>query len=225
MKRVEATRLSVLGRRRAGCAAHELRTTLTAKTAQLDEVSKVKKSLLFLHVQELKNIARRLLLSDKGIKTELIERVVHFIETGERLAPKKFPLLSCARRGQIYELALQEPMLKGAYKNDLKTRLFFKKHIGSHFHFTAFGIDWLNEQWMNGSPPTYQEFAAMWELEYARRKEVPAVPKAEWAYINFVQGFVKLNPHARREDILIAWERERAWHKELVYKTIESLLV
>ena len=61
-------------------------------------------------------------------------------------------------------------MLKGGYKNDLKTRIFFKSIIGDYFHFTAFGIDWLKEQWMKGEPPTYKKFADMWTKEYAYRE-------------------------------------------------------
>lgn len=109
-------------------------------------------------------------------------------------------------------------MIKGAYKNDLKTRLFFKVLIGEYFHFTSFGIDWLNELWMEGRPPTYQEFSSMWKLEYQRRKENPVDPKAEWAYINYVQSFIKQFPDATQKDINHAWENERERHKTRVTK-------
>ncbi len=49
---------------------------------------------------------------------------------------------------------------------------------------SAFGIDWLNERWMDGNTPTYQEFADMWEAGYRRRKERGEKPKEEWAYIS-----------------------------------------
>ncbi len=63
-------------------------------------------------------------------------------------------------------------ILKGSYKNDLKTRLFFKNIVGDHFHFTAFGIDWINEKWMEGNPPTYRDYATMWQSEVDRRKNM-----------------------------------------------------
>lgn len=62
--------------------------------------------------------------------------------------------------------------------------MFLKKLIGDYFHFTAFGVDWVDERWMDGNPPTYQEFVDMWRAEYKRRQETPANPKEEWAYIN-----------------------------------------
>ncbi len=179
-------------------------------------------SLLFLHVEELREIARRLSLADKGNKIALIMRIVHFLKTGQKLAIPKFPEKSCAKRG-VYPLNEDALMLKGAYKNDLKTRLFFKQMIGDHFHFTAFGIDWLNERWMEGNPPTYREFAKMWQEEFEKRQKTPAAPKEEWAYINFVQKFLLTSPAASRESIQHAWELERERHKTIVYNDIKKL--
>ena len=105
----------------------------------------LKESLHFLHMEELRNLSNELSLSNKGKKLELIIRIVHFLQTGEKLSSLKFPSISCAKDKNVL-LLLTSLMLKGAYKNDLKTRLFFKSIIGEYFHFTAFGIDWLNER-------------------------------------------------------------------------------
>ncbi len=185
------------------------------------QVGDLKKSLVFLYVDELKSIAIDYSLADKGTKMALIERILHFLQTGERLTVPKFPKESCAKRGLYYPLAEDTVMLKDAYKNDLKTRLFFKQLIGSHFHFTAFGIDWLNERWMEGDPPTYREFAQMWQREYQRRKETPTAPKEEWAYINFVQKLLLDSPAASRESMNSAWECERQKHKMNIHALLQ----
>jgi len=183
------------------------------------EIDSLRSSLLFLHVEELRDLSARLALNDKGNKKAMILRICHFLLTGEKLVTPKFPRESCAKRGQEYPLEPHELMLKGAYKNDLKNRLFFKRLVGSHFHFTAFGIDWLNDRWMKGNPPTYLEFANMWEQEYQRRKKTPAAPKEEWAYINFVKKF----PKSDKEAIHSAWSAEREKHKASVYQVINKL--
>jgi hypothetical protein len=103
-----------------------------------------------LHVSELKSYCEKFGLSTKGKKSALISRIVHFIKTGERTEIPGYPAVSCARRHKSHELEPDAVMLKGAYKNDLKTLIFFKKLIGEHFHFTAFGIGWLEERWMQG---------------------------------------------------------------------------
>ena len=112
----------------------------------------LKTSLNFLYVNELKELCIKLSLSKKGKKLELISRIILFIKTGDKQSIPDLPEISCAKKGQAYELSKNSLMLKNAYKNDLKTRIFFKKLIGDYFHFTAFGIDWLNERWMHGSP-------------------------------------------------------------------------
>jgi hypothetical protein len=184
----------------------------------------LKKSLLYLHVRELKNIALQLSLVDNGNKMAIIMRILHFLETGQKLTLPKFPEKSCAKRHSSYSIGENELMLKGSYRNDLKTRLFFKQLIGSHFHFTALGIDWLNERWMEGNPPTYHEFAMMWQKEYQKHKYLPTAPKEEWAYINFMQKYLLGSPNATKELINNAWESERQKHKAHVFDILHSLL-
>lgn len=187
------------------------------------DIVEFKRSLNFLHMEELQDICSRFLLSSKGKKIELIARIIHYIKTGEKLTTHKFPKASYAKSGQNNTLSKNSLMLKGAYKNDLKTRLFFKQLIGEHFHFTAFGIDWLNERWLNGNPPTYQEFADMWVKEKRRRETQVPSPKEEWAYINFIQDYFSQLPDARSADMKAAWAIERQKRKEYVSSVLISL--
>jgi hypothetical protein len=156
------------------------------------DFAQLEKSLNYLHVAELKDYCNHFNLSIRGKKNALILRIIHFLKTGEKIDVPKYSTVSCAKVRQIIELKPSALMLKGSYKNDLKTRLFFRRLIGDYFHFTAFGIDWLEELWMQGKPPTYQEFADMWKQEYAFRKKNGSTPKAEWAYINLVKRYCKL---------------------------------
>lgn len=188
------------------------------------DILEFKKSLNFLHMEELRGICSRLSLSHKGKKIELITRLLHYIQTGEKLTTLKFPKASYAKLGQSKILSKDSLMLKGAYKNDLRTRIFFKKLIGEHFHFTAFGIDWLNARWSDGNPPTYQEFANMWVKEKCRRGiEVPS-PKEEWAYISFIQDYFNQSPAASHEDMKAAWASERQKRKEYVSNALKNLM-
>lgn len=62
----------------------------------------------------------------------------------------------------------------------------------------------------------------MWQKEYAFRKEHGSTPKDEWAYINFVQRYLKANPDAKQKDILKHWGLERQQQKALIMLTIED---
>ena len=87
-----------------------------------------------------------------------------------------------------------------------------------------YGLDWLHERWMEGNPPTYQEFATMWQTEHVRRKQHPGAPKEEWAYINFVQNLKQTRPSASREAVLIAWDQERARQKQRAAELLKIAL-
>lgn len=173
---------------------------------------------------ELKDICLKLNISDKGKKGPIIARILYFVEIGKVIMEPKIPEISKAKRGHVYPLSPDGLILKGAYKNDLKTREFFKKLVGRHFHFTAFGIDWVNDRWLEGKPPTYQEFAAMWQTEYEKDKQAKRPPKEEWAYINFTQRFIVSHPDAPRAEIMGAWEMERQRQKEMVNKILQEII-
>lgn len=84
-----------------------------------------------------------------------------------------------------------------------------KSLVGNHFHFTAFGQDWIKERWLARKPPTYRQFADFWQKEYKARQKKPAAPKKEWAYINFTRALIQKNPNATRKEISAGWKKER----------------
>ena len=186
----------------------------------------LKEALYYLHISELNDWCEKLSLSAKGKKVELVFRIVNYIKTGKKSVVPRYPEISCTKKGKTEQrLSPNRLMLKGAYKNDLKTRIFFKDLIGIHFHFTAFGIDWLEHRWMAALPPTYQEFATMWQSEYVARQKIPAMPKTEWAYITFVQKYLQQNSSATRDDILENWHTKRHQYKNYVdqFLALESI--
>lgn len=180
------------------------------------QISKLKQSLTFLHVDELRDLCNKMYLPSLGKKLNLINRILHFSSTGNIINEPQIPSISLAPKHALIQLKKDSLILKGHYKNDLKTRLFFKSIIGEHFHFTAFGIDWINQRWLDSNPPTYEEFAKMWQLEYQRRKQFGSTPKEEWAYINFNQQIIKKHPLISRIEMNNMWEIERQRHKKLV---------
>ena len=181
-----------------------------------EHLSQLQESLNFLRVGELRDVCKILKIPSKGKKPFMISCILTFLETGEVLSEPNIPLVSIAPKGQKISLSIDSLILKGDYKNDLKTRRFFKSIIGEHFHFTAFAIDWINERWIEGKPPTYREYAQMWVEETARRKEYGSKPKEEWAYINHVQKLKIVNPSISRDEIIDEWNITRRKNKRIV---------
>lgn len=173
------------------------------------ELAEVEVYLYYFHVNELKEVCEQFKLPSSGKKKDLILRLLSYLKSGKKQELIGFPDSSRAEKGGKYPLQPKTKIVIGAYKNDLDTRMFFKKLIGDHFHFTAFGIDWINERWKKGDPPTYQEFALFWEKEYESRKIQKVKPKKEWAYLNFVQQCLKEHPEFSKAQVIKAWKFER----------------
>lgn len=190
-----------------------------------DEQKTLYDALHYMKMNELKDACILLNLPPKGKKTELMHRIITFIKDGIVTSNSEIPLSSRSKNYPPQKLMPASYMLYGSYKNDAASRDFFKKLIGSHFHFTAFGIDWLNDRWQSGLPPTYQEFADYWQKEMGRRKMHKVAPKDEWAFINFVQRMKKEEPFALQDDIMHAWKETQKQQSELAIALIKKALL
>lgn len=188
------------------------------------ELKELNDSLHFLKMAELRRLCLKLKLPKNGKKASIIHRIVTFIKTGDVLHEAPIPDKSRAQKGGKYPLAPDTLILFGNYKNDLKTRIFIKSLVGSHFHFTAFGVDWIHDCWMKGKPPTYKQFADFWEKETKRRLESPVDPKQEWAYLSFIQRYLKDFPNASRQKIYLEWEKERRLQVKKVTEILKEKL-
>ena len=186
-----------------------------------DDIDQLKVSVLFLKVGELREYLIKLGIPKEGKKIFLIEKLIHFLETGRIKKESPIPNKSRSKRGEEYILHPKTLILKGAYKNDAVTRDFFKSLIGEHFHFTARGIDWINEKWLSGAPPTYQQYADMWQKAYENRGSAGPSPKEEWALINFSLKFIDEHPEASRVVIMDAWKKERGRNCRIIAEILK----
>lgn len=188
----------------------------------IEEQSILQAALHYMKMAELRKASQTIGLYNKEKKAHLINLILTYIKSGKIITIPKIPAQSRAKSQAIQPLATSSLMLYGGYKNDRKTRDFFKKLIGPHFHFTAYGIDWLNERWLQGKPPTYQEFAVFWVKESAQRKKEKSKPKDEWMFIRFMQKMEKIEPDASKKDIFHAWKQLQAQKKDKGFQLLEK---
>ena len=113
------------------------------KKISSSEQKQLSLSLNFLLMSELKQICKKLKLPTTGKKGEIVLRILTFVKDGKVITSTKLPEASIAKKGTKYVLSERSKILKGAYINNDETRIFMKKLVGSHFHFTAFGQQWL----------------------------------------------------------------------------------
>ncbi len=181
----------------------------------------LKESLYFLKMPQLKKACDLFSLPSNGKKIDLITRILSFVQHGKIVESPSIPEESRARNYPVQPISRSSLMLYGSYKNDAESRAFFKKIIGPHFHFTAFGVDWLNDRWLKGQPPTYQEFADYWVQETVRRKKTPAEPKAEWRYINFLQQMQREEPSLSKPELMKEWKKLQAENVRTAFEILK----
>jgi DNA-binding NtrC family response regulator len=187
-----------------------------------NDLNNLEDALYYLSVKELKNLCTQYNISYTGQKGHIIKCVLDIVLKGKQSPTKIMPDISKAKKNVDYPLKPNTLTLFGNYKNDLKTRLFMKSLVGEHFHFTAFGQDWMKALWYAGKPPTYQQFADYWQKEYEQRKQKAAQPKREWAYINFVQRYIKEKPDAKRLQITKAWKSEQLRQTQIAQQLLKK---
>ncbi|MFA6502144.1 MAG: hypothetical protein WCT85_05080 [Parachlamydiales bacterium] len=107
------------------------------------DLEKIHSALYFLHIEELKNICEEFNLDLKGNKVAFINRIFIFLKEGKKIKSIEIPPASKAAKNQEYPFSADTLILHGNYKNDYATRDFLKSLIGNHFHYTAYGIDWI----------------------------------------------------------------------------------
>jgi hypothetical protein len=174
-----------------------------------------------MNMTELKDECRSLGIRPTGRKGEIINGILGFVRGRKKPVANSIPHNCQAQAQGVYPLKKQTLILCGSYKNNDATRDFLKSVVGPHFHFTAFGQDWIRRQWAKGKPPTYAEFARAWQQEHLRRRsgEV-ARPKKEWAYLNFVQRFGRENPAIDRNQLASEWKKQRAAQAALAHRIL-----
>jgi hypothetical protein len=174
-----------------------------------------------MNMKELKSECRSLGIRPIGRKGDIINGILGLVRGTKKPIANSIPHKCQARPASVYPLKKQTLILCGSYKNNDATRAFLRSLIGPHFHFTAFGQDWIRHRWAKGKPPTYAEFARVWQQEYLRRRSCKiARPKKEWAYLNFVQRFGKKNPVIDRNELASDWREQRAAQAALAQRIL-----
>jgi hypothetical protein len=174
-----------------------------------------------MNMKELKDECRSLGIRPTGRKGDIINGILGFVRGTKKPTANSIPHNCQARPERGYPLKKQTLILCGSYKNNDATRDFLKILIGPHFHFTAFGQDWIRSRWAKGKPPTYAQFARAWQQEHLRRRSCKiARPKKEWAYLNFAQRFGKNNPAVDRSELASEWKKQRAAQAALAQRIL-----
>lgn len=166
---------------------------------------------------ELVEICRKMGLSTKGDKFELMDRIINKIR-GKREIKRE--ILVPSRRPN--KISLKTKLSEGV-KYDEITRNFFIKHIGKHFHFGYF----LNNYMKSNPNKTYGDAIIYYQyIEKNKdkfKKKYEDTNKFQWN--NFMKQYRKKHPNASFDEIIEKWnvhKMMRNKNKQLVIKLLLS---
>jgi hypothetical protein len=177
-------------------------------------VAQLRRAIVFMNMHNLKEACDSCGIPSSGRKRELIARILACVQGSQYTVGSKAPKLKKRREEQEYRLdALMHPE---TYTNGATSRAFLTKQIGSHFRFTVFGMDWIQQRWTAGHVPTFMEFVEFWQQEYQRRKNTGDFKsKPELARVNL---FRKLGQKTNISRV----EMEQSWKEEQASNTLKA---
>lgn len=156
---------------------------------------------------ELTDHAKSLGLRTTGGKFTILDRIAHYLDTGETVWPgdnkgkpkSKFDWHSA-------DLTL-DTVITDSYKNSQNVRRFFKAHAGADFKFNIRFMNWMREN----SGKTLRDAVAV----YLEQKEEAAQSgfQSDIAHHNqfnqYTRDFIADNPHLGMDDVRKYWALKR----------------
>ena len=152
--------------------------------------------------QDLIAFARQLGLPTHGYKPELSSRILAHLTSGTDFSEINKPPIK-APRDSVAPLRRDSPVIN--YKNDRKTREFFKSQIGPDFHFTYH----VNQYRLANDGLTYGDLIDEWVAERDRRENKSYTPKIadHGEYNQFIRDYFAdaANQGKTMRDAASAW--------------------
>lgn len=174
--------------------------------------------------EELIAFCRQEGLRQSGAKMEITQRIVHYLETGNKDLPnqKVKRVVQSTFDWKTEPLSLETP-ITDSYKNTSNVRQFFVQHIGKRFRFNLKFMDWMKVN----TGKTLEDAIQVWkqiEIEKKTRtapKDIP--PQLE--YNRYMRDFLADNPNASRETVIRYWKIKKSMRGDNVYRRSDLQLL
>jgi len=164
-----------------------------------EETARLAKDIFYLNMAELRqfceshripyrihaeNAEGRIVQSaDTDRKGVIMDRILHFLSTGEIKSKTVFRRSVTAMDRPDHPLNASDPVLYRHYRNhDREILSLMKQLTGGKFRFGAVAQEVLRTCWTRELAPTYLEFAKLWEKAAAAHSR----PNPEWAFLTDV---------------------------------------
>jgi len=157
---------------------------------------------------ELASHAKILGIKATGAKFDILARMAHFLDTGERVWPgdKKNPVKS-QFDWHASPLTLQT-VITDSYKNSQNVRRFFKAQLGGNFKFTIGFMDWIKANQGKTLADAVAEFRA--QKAAANVPGYKTAIKPHNQFNQYTRDILAHCPKMSMADVRRIWELKRA---------------
>lgn len=151
--------------------------------------------------EELKGFCRENNLKTGGSKSELEERIIHFLDTGESLKPQKNKRVP---KNDSNEKITLDSKIGENFKCSEDKREFFENEIGKGFKFKV-----KFQKWLKANPDkTYQDAVDAYN-EIQSSKEKTKIGK-QFQYNQYIRDFFADNNDRTLEEAIECWKYKKS---------------
>lgn len=153
--------------------------------------------------EELVTFCRSNGLPVSGSKTELTERIAHFLDTGCVLSYKNKP---SKHTSTPHTVITRESIIESNFVCSEKHRAFFKEEIGSSFSFNVLFQKWLK----SNAGKTYSDaIAAYYKIIEEKKKGRSTIDK-QFEYNTYIRDFFDDNKGKTLDDAIRCWKYKKS---------------
>lgn len=157
---------------------------------------------------ELAAEAKRLGLKSSDGKFSILDRIAHFLDTGEMSLPADNKLKPKSKFDWHSAALTPETIITDSYKNSQNVRRFFKAEVGDQFKFTIGFMDWIR---LNHGA-TLADAVAEYRRMTAAGEKAPIRDHNQ--FNQYTVDFLKDNPGAGMDEVRRVWALKRALPSE-----------
>ena len=147
--------------------------------------------------------AKRRGIKSSGAKFEILDRLAHFLDTGQTDKPAPKARIKRSKFDWHTEALVPETLLTNSYKNTQNVRRFFASHLGSGFKFNIEFMAWLKSNEGKTLGEACAEFRAMKQREADPNFQSKIEPHNQ--FNQYTRDFLAKNPHLGMDDLRRIW--------------------
>jgi hypothetical protein len=160
---------------------------------------------------ELTALAKHHGVKSTGAKFDILDRIAHFLNTGEKSSPKDIALKS--RRAPQKssfdwhcEILDENTIITNSYKNTQNVRRFFKQHCGEGFKFNIAFMEWMKANIGKTLQDAVDEHNHREQLIKTSGNKTKIKPHNQ--YNQYCRDFLADNPNLKMSHVRIAWAKK-----------------